>query len=85
MVQSQRTQGKTGEVVPEALDAESAMALLVADPLLIRRPLLEADGRREVGFEPQRIHSWLGLGVAAETPLSEACAHTRPCPAPGKP
>ena len=76
---------KSGALVPEQLDAATAMALLLAEPLLIRRPLLEADGEREAGFEPQRIHAWLGLGLAAQAPVSEACAHTQPCPAPGKP
>jgi nitrogenase-associated protein len=76
---------KSGAVVPEALDAESAMALLLAEPLLIRRPLLEVDGEREVGFEPLRIHAWLGLGTAVDTLVPEDCARTQPCPAPGKP
>ena len=34
---------KSGEIVPEKLDAASAVALMVDDPLLIRRPLV---GRR---------------------------------------
>lgn len=67
---------KSGEVVPETLDAETAMKLLLAEPLLIRRPLLEADGRRETGFEPQRIHAWIGLATAAVTSISEACVRT---------
>lgn len=76
---------KSGAVVPEALDADSAMALLLADPLLIRRPLLEAEGRREAGFELPRIQAWLGFDMVAEAPISEDCAHLQPCPAPGKP
>jgi nitrogenase-associated protein len=76
---------KSGAVVPEALDADSAMALLLAEPLLIRRPLLEAGGRREVGFDPPRIDAWLGLGRHARAPASEGCTHTQPCPAPGTP
>lgn len=75
---------KSGEVVPEALDAETAMKLLLAEPLLIRRPLLEANGRRETGFDPSRIHAWLGLGSAAATPAPEECVRLQPCPAPGK-
>ena len=31
---------KEGAVVPEALDEDAALALMVADPLLIRRPLM---------------------------------------------
>jgi nitrogenase-associated protein len=69
---------KSGEVTPEALDADSAMTLLLAEPLLIRRPLLEAEGRREAGFDPARIHAWLGLGTAADMPVSEDCARPRP-------
>lgn len=42
---------KSGAVKPEALDASNAPALLVADPLSIRRPLIEAKGRREADFD----------------------------------
>lgn len=64
---------KSGEVVPEAVSAEAALAMMLAEPLLIRRPLLEADGRREVGFDAERIAAWLGpLGDAG----SEACPRT---------
>ena len=52
---------KSGEVQPESLDEAAAIALMLADPLLIRRPLMEADGRREAGFEPERVHAWIGL------------------------
>jgi nitrogenase-associated protein len=75
---------KSGELTPERIDALTALALMLADPLLIRRPLLEADGRKEVGFDPLRIHAWLGLSQAAQAPVSEACARDEPCPAPGK-
>ncbi len=76
---------KSGEVVPERLDPLTALALMLADPLLIRRPLLEADGRREAGFEPERIHAWLGLGPAAQATMSEACVRLQSCPQPDKP
>jgi nitrogenase-associated protein len=52
---------KSGEVQPESLDEAAAIALMLADPLLIRRPLMEADGRREAGFEPERVRAWIGL------------------------
>ncbi|MDO9707244.1 ArsC/Spx/MgsR family protein [Paracraurococcus lichenis] len=63
-----------GELRPETLDAEAAMALLLAEPLLIRRPLLESGGRREVGFEPAVIEAWLGLAPAREE-VGEGCPH----------
>ncbi len=61
------------------------MKLLLAEPLLIRRPLLEANGWREFGFDQSRFHAWLGLGSAAATPALEECVRLQPCPAPGKP
>jgi nitrogenase-associated protein len=65
---------KSGEVRPEALDETGALTLMLADPLLIRRPLMEAAGRREAGFEPERVAAWIGL---AETPapVTDTCVH----------
>jgi nitrogenase-associated protein len=73
---------KSGEVVPEMLDAESAMTLLLADPLLIRRPLLEVEDEREVGFDPLRIHAWLGLGSDSERQRIRWCPKTAPAHSP---
>lgn len=76
---------KAGEVVPEAMDEAAALAAMLADPLLIRRPLIEAEGRREVGFDTDLVAAWIGL-TNPVAPMSEAClkgeaAHP-PCPAP---
>lgn len=73
---------KSGEVIPEALDADTALAMMLAEPLLIRRPLIEVDGRREVGFDPAVIDAWLGLNRKAEGDL-ESCPkghEAKPCP-----
>jgi nitrogenase-associated protein len=73
---------KSGEVVPEEMDAETAFAMMRAEPLLIRRPLIEADGRREVGFDPEAIDAWLGLNKRPEGDL-ESCRkmhEANPCP-----
>ena len=77
---------KSGAVKPEDLVAESALALMLADPLLIRRPLIEVDGRREVGFDAAAIDAWIGLKPAA-VPVGEGClrsesAGTQACAAP---
>ncbi|RBP03516.1 nitrogenase-associated protein [Roseiarcus fermentans] len=63
---------KSGAVKPESLDADGALALMLADPLLIRRPLIEADGRREAGFDADLIDAWIGLQPAA-APVGEGC------------
>ncbi|MEH2054784.1 MAG: ArsC/Spx/MgsR family protein [Nostoc sp.] len=52
---------KSGEVVPETIDAETALMLMLREPLLIRRPLLEIGDRREVGFDVEKIDAWIGL------------------------
>lgn len=66
---------KSGDVVPEALDAESALALLLAEPLLIRRPLMQReDGARLVGFDTAEVERFVGLSAPAHTPASQGSA-----------
>jgi nitrogenase-associated protein len=52
---------KSGEIIPESLDAETALAMMVQNPLLIRRPLMQVDERRSVGFDVATIDAWIGL------------------------
>jgi nitrogenase-associated protein len=52
---------KRGELRPETLTESDAMALLLSEPLLIRRPLLECDGVTIAGFDPDLIAAWIGL------------------------
>lgn len=73
---------KSGEVVPEQIQAEKALEMMLAEPILIRRPLIAANGRFEAGFEPAIIESWLGLMNKLQNNL-ETCAkihETNPCP-----
>ena len=72
---------KQGLVQPEALDEKAALALMLEDPLLIRRPLMQRsdDGTRHVGFETADVDAWVGLGTnPAKNPASprtlEGCA-----------
>ena len=55
-----------GEILPETLSAPAALALLTAEPMLIRRPLMESAGRRMAGWEPERVDGWLGLADGLE-------------------
>lgn len=52
---------KSGELVPEALEAGEALALLLAEPLLIRRPLMQCGDQRRVGFDPAEVDALWGL------------------------
>ncbi|HAC63239.1 MAG TPA: hypothetical protein DCF68_06770 [Cyanothece sp. UBA12306] len=52
---------KSGEIIPSQLDEETALNLMIADPLLIRRPLIQVNDVCRVGFDLQQIDSWIGL------------------------
>ncbi len=55
---------KSGEIIPAQLDAATALDLMINDPLLIRRPLMQVGERREVGFDQDKIATWIGLEAA---------------------
>lgn len=67
---------KSGELDPDLLDAESALAELLSEPLLIRRPLMQReDGARMVGFDVAEVQRFVGLGTPTDTEaLLEGCA-----------
>jgi nitrogenase-associated protein len=90
---------ESGEVRPEALDEAQALALMISDPLLIRRPLIEirvhahAGPRRETeirrgcGFEAGPFLASLGVSL---TPADDVQSCSRAgavprCPSPGTP
>jgi nitrogenase-associated protein len=69
---------KSGEIQPEMLDADQALALLLAEPLLIRRPLMRRPdtGSRLVGFDTAQVQAWVGLAPTGTARASlEGCAH----------
>lgn len=69
---------KSGKIVPEALDQESALKMLLAEPLLIRRPLMESAGQRHVGFDAAAVDAWIGLGEVDRERALEGCAAVKP-------
>ena len=52
---------KSGQIHPDRIDGDTALLLMVHDPLLIRRPLMQVGDRCEVGFDTATIDSWIGL------------------------
>lgn len=61
---------KSGEIVPEAFIAETALAALLADHLLIRRPLLQVGDERRVGWDEDAVAAWISLTPAG---ITEGC------------
>jgi nitrogenase-associated protein len=73
---------KSGEIDPGTANTAAALAMMLEDPLLIRRPLVEMDGQRCAGFDREPVTSLLG-NLADRN--SEACSRPEaatPCPEP---
>ena len=51
---------KLADTEKQALTQDKAIALMVAQPSMIKRPVLEADGQLEVGFKPERYAALFG-------------------------
>jgi nitrogenase-associated protein len=64
---------KSGEVDAGALSAEQALAMMLAEPLLIRRPLMQVGERRASGFDAAFVEAWIGLAPAKES-VSDTCS-----------
>ena len=51
---------KNGEINPESFDEKSALEAMLKDPLLIRRPLIDAEGELACGFDNPLVKALLG-------------------------
>ncbi len=74
---------KSGEIDPTAYTADEALAMMVEQPLLIRRPLMDVEGELRAGFEAKAVDAWIGLNDSQ--PKDEPCPichRSEPCPAP---
>ncbi|MBA3024197.1 MAG: hypothetical protein FP821_09920 [Sideroxydans sp.] len=74
---------KSGEIDPAAYTEEEALAMMVEQPLLIRRPLMDIEGELRAGFEARAVDAWIGLNDSQ--PKDEPCPichRSEPCPAP---
>lgn len=52
---------KSGEVDPASCGRDEALRLMVAEPLLIVRPLMQVGQERLAGFDVTQVHNWIGL------------------------
>jgi nitrogenase-associated protein len=77
---------KSGEVDPASFDAQSALGLMLSEPLFIRRPLMDVDGMLRTGFDAKAVDAWIGLNDSQ--PKEEPCPichRSEPCPTPEEP
>ncbi len=52
---------KQGEIEPENLTEQEALALMVKNPILIRRPLMQVGDSLMAGFDQYAVDNWIGL------------------------
>lgn len=64
---------KSGEIDPRVMDEASALAAMIGDPLLIRRPLMQAGETRRVGFDVEQVDAWIGLKAVVPDENLETC------------
>lgn len=75
---------REGDVDHERVTETEALVLMLADPLLIRRPLMEAEGEYRAGFDQDAVDAWIGLGKKTGADL-ETCPRSHaaaPCKEP---
>jgi arsenate reductase-like glutaredoxin family protein len=51
---------KLADADKQTLTQDKAIALMVAQPSMIKRPVLEADDELEIGFKPERYTALFG-------------------------
>jgi len=75
---------KHGEVEPDKLNEQEALALMLANPILIRRPLMQVGDSFKAGFDQEAVAKWIGLKEIAtghnmenctRTPAQASCSH----------
>lgn len=74
---------KSGELDPASFSEEDALAAMIANPILIRRPLMVIEGHYVQGFDKTRLRSLITLAAEEETEKADltTCPHpaSNPC------
>jgi nitrogenase-associated protein len=64
---------KYGEIEPDKLAEQEALVLMLENPLLIRRPLMQAGDSLMAGFDRQAVDNWIGLTEIDANQDMESC------------
>ncbi len=64
---------KYGEIDPDKLSEKQALALMLENPLLIRRPLMQVGDSVMAGFDQQTVDDWIGLKEIESNQDLESC------------
>ena len=64
---------RDGVIDPDVIDKQNAIAAMIAEPLLIRRPLMIVDGEYLVGFDAAYLNQQFSLGLDTGDGDLESC------------
>ena len=64
---------KYGEIEPDTLNEQQALALMLENSVLIRRPLMQVGEVRKAGFNQEQVDVWLGLSPISNEQDLESC------------
>ena len=67
---------KHGEIEPENLTEPEALALMLKNPLLIRRPLMQVGDSLMAGFDQYAVDEWIGLKETQTYQDIDSCPRT---------
>ena len=70
---------KAGEIDPAEIDSEDALTMMMQEPLLIVRPLMQVGDERLAGFDTEQVHNWIGLkleSIGVRDPKNCPCVVT---------
>lgn len=68
---------KQGVVDPDRVTEEQALQMMLKDPLLIRRPLLQVNHDYRAGFDLQLLEHWIGVTTREPQQDLESCPRVR--------
>ena len=67
---------KHGEIEPDKLTEQEALTLMLNNPLLIRRPLMQVGDSLMAGFDQHAVDIWIGLTQIRAISDMESCPRT---------
>jgi nitrogenase-associated protein len=70
---------KSGDIIPEQIQANEAIKLMIAEPLLIRRPLIKVDNEYFLGFDPNTLQHRLQVNFDKQPDLETCHRDQQPC------
>lgn len=65
---------KHGDIEPDTLNEQQALALMLENPLLIRRPLMQVGNVCKAGFDANKVQAWLSVSSTEDI---ETCQHPK--------